>query len=99
MKTVLPLKMLAKTLAMGLMISGIAYAAPDCADTDWKPSQGQTCADLGLDSNKAICESDHKFATLCDDTPTQIRTCVSDVPCTKKEKGNRKYMSGSAGEG
>ncbi len=99
-KLQLPVKSLTLALTVGLLTSGVASAVPDCTNTAWKASNGQTCAKLGLNSNKAICEANHKFATLCDDTSTQIRTCVSDIPCNNKKGNTKSYdNNGVPGEG
>ncbi len=99
MKTSIKLKTLAIPLLLGLSVPGLSQAAPDCTNTPWKASNGQTCAKLGLDSNKAVCETNHKYATLCDDTPTQIRTCVSDIPCANKKSPKKSIMDGEPGDG
>lgn len=66
-------------LATSLWLSP-SLAASDCPNTAWQNSNGGTCANLGLNSKKAICTGE-QFATSCDDTRSQIRTCRSNFVC------------------
>ncbi len=58
-----------------------SHASSQCDGTPWKKSDGKSCHDLGLDSNKAVCRSGDKYAMWCDSTKTQIRTCASEQKC------------------
>lgn len=64
-----------------LPVAPSAWAASDCGNAAWQPSNGQTCASMGLDSNRPMCRAGEDFALHCDDTKTQIRTCASDDLC------------------
>ncbi len=58
-----------------------ASAASQCGSTPWKSSHGKRCADLGLDSNRAMCRDGDDFAMYCDATATKIRICPSTRRC------------------
>ncbi len=60
-----------------------ALAATDCPTASWVPSNGRTCANVGLDSNRPICNG-LEYAVMCDDSKTHIRTCRSDVRCSNQ---------------
>jgi hypothetical protein len=57
------------------------WAATDCGNAPWQPSNGRTCASMGLDSNRSMCRAGEAFALNCDDTKTQIRTCATNQLC------------------
>jgi hypothetical protein len=58
-----------------------ALAANECPNTPYRTT-GQSCKDVGLDSNRAICRSSDRVALMCDDTKEgQIRTCATNIRC------------------
>ena len=68
-------------LASAVLFSVPSFAASDCPNTQWQPSNGRTCARLGLNSKKPVCKGE-QFAIACDDTRTQIRTCRTNLVCS-----------------
>ncbi len=62
-----------------------AQAASQCNNTPWQQSNGRTCANSGLDSNRAVCAGG-AYALYCDDTRTEIRTCASNVQCPAQQQ-------------
>ncbi len=73
-----------------MVLASPLYAANDCPNTRWQASHGRTCANLGLDSNRPICAGG-QFATLCDDTRNQIRTCRSNLVCDTPAHGGASW--------
>ncbi len=58
-----------------------AFAANECAGTPYR-NLGKSCADLGLDSNRAVCRPGDRVALMCDDTAQgQVRTCRTNIRC------------------
>lgn len=72
-----------RALATGALFVGIQAPAlaADCPNTPWQPSNGRTCANMGLNSNAPVCKGG--YATLCDDTRDAIRVCRSAKPCQR----------------
>ena len=64
-----------------------AQAASQCNNTSWQQSHGRTCANTGLDSNRAVCDGG-PYAVYCDDTRTEIRTCRSNKRCNNRGGNN-----------
>ncbi len=76
---------LASVLCLQFFASNIAVAASDCVNTPWVKSSGRTCATVGLNSKKPVCNG-QIYAVMCDDTKTHIRTCRSNVQCADKQE-------------
>ena len=71
-----------------------ALAANECPNTPYRYT-GQSCADVGLDSNRAVCRPSDRFAQMCDDTREgQIRTCSSNIRCDISSYSNQAYPRG-----
>ena len=61
-----------------LLSTSSAYAANECAGHPWEPSNGRTCANLGLSGD------------VCDDTRTHIRFCPKQAkPAQRPLHNNR----------
>lgn len=69
-----------------------AHAANECPGTPYERT-GATCADLGLDTNRAVCLPGRRFAILCDDARGgRVRTCSSGIRCDgAADRGGRRY--------
>lgn len=64
-----------------MLFSTPSFAANECAGTPYR-TLGLSCAQIGLDSNRAVCRAGDRHAMMCDDTRHgQIRTCPSSIRC------------------
>ncbi|MEE9446598.1 MAG: hypothetical protein V3V09_01470, partial [Arenicellales bacterium] len=77
-------------VASVMLVAPITQAASQCTNTAWQKSNGRTCANLGLDSKKAVCNG-QPLALFCDDTRTEIRTCPSTTQCAAKAPAQNQY--------
>ncbi len=68
-----------------------AHGAKDCPQAPFRPA-GARCADLGLDTDRAVCRPGDRYAMHCDDRGGgHVRTCPSSRRCedTANSGGDR----------
>jgi hypothetical protein len=71
--------------------SAPAFAANECPSTPYR-NLGKSCADLGLDTNRAVCRPGQRYALMCDDAVGgRVRTCQSPIRC---DGSNRSFDPG-----
>jgi len=73
------------------VLSTPAWSANECAGTAYRQI-GKSCAQLGLDSNRAVCRPGDRFALLCDDIRGgRVRTCQSHYRCDGADRHDRRF--------
>ncbi len=74
-----------------LLLALPVEAAKQCPSTPFRHA-GARCADLGLDTDRAVCRPGDRFATYCDDKGGgYLRTCTSAFRCDAagRDEGRR----------
>lgn len=77
----------------GLFVSSLAMAAFDC-NGPWTPHppgvrSGGTCAALGLDTHRGVCQPGQEYETLCDDAREGYRICQGSRRCVEDRGGRQ----------